>query len=71
MQNMPDFSEVMRLAQTPEGRQLISLLQNSDSEALRAALSSAKEGNFDQAKNTLSGILSTPEAQALMKQFGR
>lgn len=71
MQNMPDFSEVMRLAQTPEGRQLIAMLQKTDSEALKSALSSAKEGNFDQAKTALSGILGTPEAQALLKQFGR
>lgn len=71
MQNIPDFSEIMRLAQTPEGRRLITLLQNTDSTLLNSALSNAKSGNMDAARDALSGILGTAEAQALLKQLGR
>ena len=71
MQSMPDFSEMLRIAQTPEGRRLIALLQNADSATLNSALSSAKSGDYGSAKNALSNILSTPEAQELLKQLGR
>lgn len=71
MQNMPDFSDVMRLAQTPEGKKLISMLQNSDSTALNTALSSAQAGDYSSAKNALSAFLNTPEAQALLQALGR
>lgn len=71
MQNMPDFTDMMRLVQTPEGRKLMAMLQNADANVLHTAMISAKSGDYNAAKETLSGILSTPEAQALLKQLGR
>ena len=71
MQNMPDFSDVMRLLQTPEGQRLLSILQSADSHVISAAISSAKAGDYEAAKKALSGVLSTPEAQALIDQLGR
>ena len=71
MQTMPDFSDMMRLIQTPEGRKLVALLQNADSQTLNTAMSSAKSGDYHAAKEALSGILSTPEAQALLNQLRR
>ena len=71
MENIPDHSQLLRLAQSPEGKKLISLLQSADSQSLNTALHHAKAGNLEDAKNALSGILETPEAQALLRQLGR
>ena len=49
----------------------MALLQNADSQTLNTAMSSAKSGDYHAAKEALSGILSTPEAQALLNQLGR
>ena len=71
MQNLPDMSEIMRLAQTREGRSLIAMLQSADPAALHMAAENAKKGNMDAAKEVLSGLLDTPEGKALLKQLGR
>ena len=67
-----DFSmeEVMRLAQSPAGQQLLAMLQQADTAKLQQAMTQAKTGDFSQASQTLSGILSSPEAQRLMKELG-
>lgn len=71
MQNMPDLSDILRLAQTPEGRKLIAMLQSSDPAALSSALTSAQAGDMEAAKKAMSGFLDNPEAQKLLKQLGR
>ena len=67
-----DFSmeEVMRIAKSPAGQQLMALLQQKDSTALAEATAQAKPGNYTQAGQTLSSLLSSPEAQKLMKELG-
>lgn len=70
MQAMPDLSEILRLAQTPEGQKLIAMVQSSDSTALNSALSSAGKGDYEGAKAALSGLLTSPEAQELLRRLG-
>ena len=67
-----DFSmeDIKKLAQSPTGRQLIAMLQQSDSQKLQQAVSQAQAGNYAQASQTLSAMLSSPEAQRLMTQLG-
>lgn len=67
-----DFSmqEVMRLASSPAGKQLIAMLQQADSGKLEQAVQQAKSGDYSNAGQTLSGMLSTPEAQKLLKELG-
>ena len=67
-----DFSmeEVMRLAKSPAGQQLLALLQQKDSAALAQATAQAKSGNYSQAGQTLSSLLSSSEAQKLMTELG-
>lgn len=64
-----DMTELMRLAQSPAGQQLIALLQRSGGTKLQSAVSSASAGNYDAAREALSSLLSTAEAQALLKQL--
>ena len=70
--NSQDFSmqEAMRLAKSPAGQQLLELLRHSDGERMQQAASQAAAGDYVNAAQTLSALLSSPEAQALMKQLG-
>ena len=67
-----DFSmaEMMRLAKSPAGQQLFAMLKAQDSAKLDEAAALAKSGDFSQASKTLSAMLSSPEAQKLMKELG-
>ncbi|MGM9659434.1 MAG: hypothetical protein ACI3WQ_02430 [Faecousia sp.] len=69
MQQMPDMTELFRLAQTPAGRQLIAMLQKSGGARLNEAITKAAAGDYAQAKETLSDLLSSPEAQVLLKEL--
>lgn len=70
--NSQDFSmdEIMRMAKSPAGQQLIALLKQKDTSALDQAVRQAKSGDYSQASKTLSAMLSSPEAQKLMKELG-
>ena len=72
MDKNPDFSmqEAMRLAGSPAGQQLLKLLQQQSSVNLQAAMDSAAAGDYQKAKDSLSSLLSSPEAQAILKQLG-
>ncbi len=69
MENIPDMSELMRLAQSPAGRQLLALLQSSGGSALENAIAQAASGNYGEAKNVLTPLLASPQAKALLKQL--
>ena len=69
MQQIPDRNELLRLAQTPAGQKLLAMLQNSDSSRLGDAVSSAAAGNYGKTQEILSALLSSPEAQALLKEL--
>lgn len=75
MQSKPDspmdYSELLRLAQSPAGQQLLAALQQSQGEQLNTAMVKAAMGDYSQAKKAITDFLSTPEAQALLKQLGR
>lgn len=67
-----DFSmqEVMRLAESPAGQQLLAMLQQADGNQVQRVADMAAAGNYAQAARTLQSMLSSPEAQALLKQLG-
>lgn len=64
------MDEIMRLAKSPAGQQLIAMLQQEDSTKLQQAVTQAQAGNIAQAGQTLSNILFSPEAQQLIKKLG-
>lgn len=61
----------MRLAKSPAGQQLLAMLQQTDSTQLQQAVQQASMGEYSQAGQTLQALLSTPEAQKLLKELGR
>lgn len=73
MQNNPkNFSteDIMRLAKTPAGQQLIAMLQKADTKTLKEAMQHAAGGNMEQAKQALGPMLQSSEIQKLLQQLG-
>lgn len=68
----PSFSaeDVMRIANSPAGQQLIAMLQKADSATLQQAAAQANAGQYDAAQNTMQALLSDPKMQALVRQLG-
>lgn len=75
MQSKPespmDYAELLRLAQSPAGQQLISALKQSQGSQLNAAMAKAAMGDYSQAKKAITDFLSTPEAKELLQKLGR
>ena len=70
-----DFSnfsvkDAAKLASTPEGQQLMALLQQADKGSVQSAMEQAKVGNLEQAKQLLTPLLSSPEIQKLIQKLG-
>ena len=67
-----DFSvqEAKRLASTPEGQKLVSLLQQKDNGQLQKAMEAASAGNYKDAGTMLQSLLASPEAQQLIRKLG-
>ncbi len=66
-----DFSmqEAMRLANSPAGRQLAQLLQQADQQTLNDAVRKAQQGNYEDAARQLQNLMTSPQAQALLKEL--
>lgn len=70
MQPTPnELAQLAQLAQSPTGQALMALLQQQGGDRLNEAMTQAAAGDYAQAKNALSSVLSTPEAQALLRQL--
>ena len=67
-----DFSmeDIMQMAKSPAGQQLIAMLKQGDTAKMEQAVAQAQSGNYTQANQTLSALLSSPEAQKLLKELG-
>ncbi len=63
------MKEAKRLAGTPAGKQLAQLLQQTDQQALNDVVAKAKQGNYQDAAAQLQQLLSSPQAQALLKEL--
>ena len=66
-----DYSEILRLAQTDAGRQLIALVQKQGGQQLNSAMQQASEGDYRQLQQTVREFLRTPEAKALAEKLRR
>ena len=69
--NLPfSMEQAMAFAGTPAGRQLISILQQKGGADVQNAKTLAEAGNTEEAIKALSGLLSDPQIQELLKKFG-
>ena len=73
MQNLPNeipMQELLRLAKSPAGQQLIQLLQTKDPGQLQQAVMQAQSGNYQQAKESLSSILGSEDVREILEKMG-
>ena len=66
-----DPTEIMRLAQSPVGQRLLTMLQKSGGQELQSAITKASGGDYRDAQKAVASFLSNPEAQALLEQLRR
>ena len=71
-ENSNNFSmqDMMRLAGTPAGQQLLNHLQKKNSKQLQMAIAYAVSGQMEQAKTILTELIGDPESQKLIRQLG-
>lgn len=70
--NSENFSlqDIMRLANSPAGKQLISMLQQSDPATMQKAMEQASAGDYTKAKQALEPFINSDEVKKLMRQLG-
>lgn len=71
MQENRDLSmtELMQMAQSPAGQQLLHILQQNGGKELQQAMAKAALGDFAQAKKALSSLLNDPQARKLLEEL--
>ena len=72
--NLPNhisMQEVLQMAASPAGQQLIAMLRKQSDSEFQAAMSSAAAGDYTQAKQAIEKLMTDPQAQKLLKQLGR
>lgn len=67
MQQLPDRNELMKIARSPAGQQLMAMLQSGNPAELNAIAAEAAAGNIQEAVRKLSGLLQKDEAKELLK----
>lgn len=63
------MEDAKRLAESPTGRELLGLLQQTHSEQLQEAMSKASSGDMVGAKNALSDLLSSPQIREMLRRM--
>ena len=65
------MEDIMKIAASPVGRQLIQVLQQNGGDQMQRAAEKAAAGDFDSAKEAISGLLRDPQVKKLLEQLGR
>ena len=66
MQSMPDITALLKIAQSPAGQKLLSMLQKTD---LEGSTTAAAAGNYEEARQKLSKALSSQESRELLQEL--
>jgi hypothetical protein len=72
MQNKQEnfsMQDALRLANSPAGKELLSILQSQNNENLQKAKSQAEKGDYGQVQQTLSGLLQDPKVRRLLEEM--
>lgn len=70
--NSQDFSmeEVMRIAKSPAGQQIIEALQKMDSGKLQQVADRASAGDYDSAQKMLTSLLGQEQSKRMREKLG-
>ena len=69
MEQYPDMSDIMRIAQSSSGQKLLALLQKQGGSSLQAALAKASAGDYNAIKENLSNLLASDEIKRLLNDL--
>jgi hypothetical protein len=69
MQSLPDMNQLLKLAASPAGQRLISMLQADTSIDLKKLAQNAADEDFSNARDQLSSFLASEEARSLIRQL--
>jgi len=69
MQPTPDIAALIKIAQSPAGQKLLTILQARNGSDLEKIAESATSGNLEEAKQKISSLLSDKQTQELLKQL--
>ena len=69
--NSQNFSmqELLRLANSPAGQQLLAYLQENNPNGVKQAITQAASGNQQELGKTIAQLLSSPQAQELLRKL--
>ena len=65
------MQEILRMAASPAGQQLIAMMRSQGGSDLQQAMSNAAAGDYTQAKRAIEKLMTDPQAQKLLKELGR
>ena len=65
------MQEVLRLAASPAGQQLIAMMRQQSGSDFQKAMNNAAAGDYTQAKQAIEKMMSNPQAQKLLRELGR
>ena len=70
--NSGNFSmeDMMRFAKSPQGQQLLAMLQKTNSPVIQQAMAQVSKGDLKAAEQTLKGFTPPEALQKAMKQSG-
>ena len=69
MQPTPDIAALFKIAQSPAGQKLLSMLHSANAAELDSITAAAAAGKLEEVMQKLTGMLSGREAQELLKQL--
>ena len=72
MDNFPDqksMQEAIRLANSPAGKELLKILQNTNPEAVGTAQKQAAQGDYDQVRSTLMTLMQSPQVKKILQEM--
>ena len=62
-------AQIRQVLESSEGRQLIAMLQKNGGQTLQSALTAAKRGDTERAKQAMTALLEEEEAAALLRRM--
>ena len=69
--NDSTLEKAKKMAGSPAGQQLYTLLQQQGGDEFRRAMEQASAGDLTAARQVLSKLMTSQEAQKLLQQLGR
>ncbi len=64
-----DYGELLKIANSPDGQKLLSMIQERGGDQYAQAMQQAERGDYSGAKEMISKIMSSPEAMQLIEKI--